>query len=104
MPSKSICTFYLSNYVQYVLNIIYKSLTQHLFDYCDVVWGNLDHGLVTTKLQELQNRPARKITFQCYDVRSAEIRKQLDWEELASRQQRRLSLLIYNTVNRNVLS
>ena len=57
--------------------------------YSESVWGN-------TKLQKLQNRAARIITFQCYDARSAEIRKQVDWEELASRLQKRLRLLICN--------
>ena len=28
-----------------VLNTIYKSLIQPVFDYCDVVWDNLDQGL-----------------------------------------------------------
>ena len=53
---------------------------------------------------EIQNRAARIITFQGYDVRSAQIRKQLNWEELASRRQRYLSLLMYDTVNGNVPS
>ena len=53
---------------------------------------------------EIQNRAARIITFQGYDVRSAQIRKQLNWEELASRRQRDLSLLMYDTVNGNVPS
>ena len=30
-----------------VLNTIYKSLIQPVFDYCDVVWDNLDQGLAT---------------------------------------------------------
>ena len=85
------------------LNTIYKSLIQPVFDYCDVVWDNLDQGL-TTKLQKLQNRTARVITFQGYDVRSAQIRKQLNWEELSSRRQMHLSLLMYDTVNRNAPS
>ena len=87
----------------YVLNTIYKSLIQPVFDYCDVVCGNLDQGLAT-KLQKLQNRVARIITFQGYDVRSAQIRKQLNWEELASRRQTHLSLLMYDKVNRSVSS
>ena len=74
-----------------------------MFDYCDVVWDNLDQGLAT-KLQKLQNRAARIITFQGYDVRSAQIRKQLNWEELASRRQTHLSLLMYDKVNRSVSS
>ena len=81
-----------------ILNIIYKSLIQPVFDYCDVVWDNLDKGLAT-KLQKLQNRAARIITFQNYDVRSAQLRKQLNWEDLATRRQRHLSLFMHNIVN-----
>ena len=44
------------------------------------------------------------MTFQGYDVRSAQIWKQLNWEELASRRQRHLCLLMYDTVNGNVPS
>ena len=86
-----------------VLNSIYTSLIQPVFVYCDVVWDNLDQGLAT-RIQKLQNRAARIITFQGYGVRSAQIRKQLNWEELASRRQRHLSLLMYDTVNGNVPS
>ena len=86
-----------------VLNTIYKSLIQPVFDYCDVVWDNLGQGLAT-RIQKLQNRAAHIITFQGYDVCSAQIRKQLNWEELASRRQRHLSLLMYDTVNGNVPS
>ena len=46
-----------------VLNSIYKSLIQPVFDYCDIVWDNLDQGLAT-RIQKLQNRAARIITFQ----------------------------------------
>ena len=74
-----------------------------MFDYCDVVWNNLDHGLAT-ELQKLQNRAARIITVQGYDVRSAQIRKQLNWENLASRRQKHLSHLIYDAINKNVPS
>ena len=35
-------------------------------------------------------------------MRSAQTRKQLNWEELASWRQMHLSLLMYDTVNRNV--
>ena len=53
-----------------------------MFDYCDVVWDNLDLGLAT-KLQKLQNRAARIITF---------------WR------QKHLSLLMYDAINKNVPS
>ena len=84
-----------------VLKTIYKSLIQPVFDYCDVVWDNLDQGLAT-RIQRLQNHAASIITFQGYDVRPAQIRKQRNWKELASRRQRHLSLLMYDAVNGNV--
>lgn len=84
-----------------ILNIIYKSLIQPIFDYCDIVWGNLDKGLAI-RIQKLQNRAARIITFQGYDIRSADILKQLGWETLVSRREKHLSLLMYDTVNKNV--
>ena len=86
-----------------VLNTIYKSLIQPVFDYCDVVWDNLDQGLAT-RIQKLQNRAARITIFQGYNVRCAQIRKQLNCEELASRPQRHLSLLMYDTVNGKIPS
>ena len=50
------------------------------------------------------SRAARIITFQGYGVRSAQIRKQLNWEDLASRRQKHLSLLMYDVINKNVPS
>jgi hypothetical protein len=52
---------------------IYNSLIQPLFDYCDVVWDSLPAAGASI-LQKLQNRAARVITYQGYDVRSNEIR------------------------------
>ena len=42
------------------LILIYQALVQPLFDYCDVVWENINKGL-TERLQKLQNRAARII-------------------------------------------
>jgi hypothetical protein len=52
---------------------IYNSLIQPLFDYCDVVWDSLPAAGASI-LQKLQNRAARVITHQGYDVRSNEIK------------------------------
>ena len=46
------------------LKSIYNALIQPLFDYCDIVWGNINEGL-TDRLQKLQNRAARVIAGQC---------------------------------------
>ena len=84
-----------------VLIIIYKSLIQPVFDYCDVVWDNLDQGLAT-KLQKLQNRAAR--TNNLSMLQRSQIRKQLNRKDLASRRQKHLSLLMYDAINKSVPS
>ena len=61
---------------------IYNSLIQPLFDYCDVVWDNIPFT-TAHRLQKLQNRAARVITCQGYEVRSNEIRQQLKWKNLS---------------------
>ena len=50
-----------------ILKMIYNALIQPVFDYCDVVWGNLNKRL-SSRIQKLQNRVARIVTFQGYDV------------------------------------
>ena len=81
-----------------ILKMMYNALIQPVFDYCDAVWGNLNKGLVS-KIQKLQNRAARIITFQGYDVRSADILEHLNWDNLALRRDKRLSILMYDTIN-----
>ena len=49
------------------LHLIYKALTQPHFDYCNVVWGDYSIKLAD-KLQKLQNRSARALTFSSYDA------------------------------------
>ena len=66
---------------QDTLLMIYNAVIKPLFDYCDVVWGNLNKTLMA-RLQKLQNRAARIITRKGYDVRSADIRKELRWDDL----------------------
>ena len=83
------------------LTMIYNALIQPHFDYCDAVWGNINSGLAT-RLQRLQNRAARVITSQNYDVRSADILNELNWDNLASRREKILSMLIYDAVHHNV--
>ena len=84
-----------------VLKMIYNALIQPHFDYCDAVWGNLSSGLAA-RSQRLQNRAARIITAQGYDVRSAHILNELNWDVLATRRDKRLSLLMYDAINHNV--
>ena len=78
--------------------MIYNSLIQPHFDYCDVVWGSLNNEQ-TKRIQKLQNRAARIITFQNYDARSADILKSLRWDNLALRREKHLALMMYDTIN-----
>ena len=77
---------------------IYHALIQPLFDYCDVVWGNINKGL-NERLQKLQNRAARIITRSNYDVRSVDILKQLKWDNLSQRRFEHKATIMYNIMN-----
>jgi tRNA(Met) C34 N-acetyltransferase TmcA len=61
---------------------IYNSLIQPIFDYCNVVLDNMSITLVK-RLQKLQNRAAAVITCQGYEVRSNDIRSQLNSKTLS---------------------
>ena len=74
---------------------MYSALIQPVFDYCDAVWGNLNKGLAN-RLQKLQNRA------QSYDVRSKDLLEYLNWDNLALRRDKRLSTLMFDTINYNV--
>ena len=75
---------------QDTLLTIYNAVVKPLFDYCDVVWGNLTKSL-TARLQKLQNRAARIRTLKGYDVKSADIRKNLRWDDMKTIRKKTLS-------------
>ena len=64
-----------------ILLTIYNSLIQPHFDYCGVVWGCCSKAL-SQKLQKLQNRAARIITFLNYDSSTDELFRDLNWSKL----------------------
>ena len=76
--------------------IIYNSLIQPIFDYCDVVWDDLP---ITSaqRLQKLQNRAARVITQQGFDIRSNELRNMLGWDNLEQRRHKHKAIMIHKT-------
>ena len=55
---------------------MYKALVMPYFNYCSAVWGQAD------KLQKMQNRAARILTFSNYEVRSSVLLDELGWERL----------------------
>ena len=77
---------------------IYNSLIQPLFDYCDVVWDNMP-SITAHRLQKLQNRAARVITYQGYEVRSNEIRQQLKWKNLLELRAMHKLIMMHKVLN-----
>ena len=77
---------------------IYNSLIQPLFDYCDVVWGNLSLTLAE-RLQKLHNRAARTITCSSYDIRSVEVRSKLNWPTLNERRKYHTAIVMYKILH-----
>ena len=68
------------------LHLIYEALVKPHFDYCDIVWGNCRKTL-RDKLQKLQNRAARVLTFSNYDTDATEPLEFLGWKNLARQQE-----------------
>ena len=66
------------------LKTIYYSLVQPYFDYCDFVWGDCSKT-PADKLQKLQNRAARIITWADYSIRSSDVLNTLAWSNLEER-------------------
>ena len=65
-----------------VLIIVYYSLVQPQFDYCNEVWGNCNKG-VSDKLQNwLQNRAARILMSAGYDSNLNDLLQALRWRKL----------------------
>lgn len=81
-----------------VLLTIYKALVLPHFDYCDVVWGNCNKGLAD-RLQKLQNRAARVITRSDYSIRSADILKKLNWDNLETRRFKHMATFMFKIQN-----
>jgi hypothetical protein len=63
---------------------MYHSLVLPYFDYCSLVWNNCSQTL-KDKVQRLQNRAARVITGDNYDIRSSDIFNKLGWNNLQDR-------------------
>ena len=78
---------------------IYQSLILPLFDYCDVVWDNLSLTSLADGLQRLQNRAARVITREGYEVRSHDIRSRLGWNTLAERRSKHKATTMFKVLN-----
>ena len=80
------------------LHLIYKALIQPHFDYCNVVWGNCSMKLAD-KLQKLQNRAARTLTFSNYDTDAAQLFERLNWENLSTQHDIQKAIMVFKSLN-----
>ena len=60
------------------LSQVYNALVQPYFDYCSLVWQNCKLEL-QSKLQKLQNKAARIITGDNWEIRSKDVLNKLNW-------------------------
>ena len=80
------------------MKTIYNALILPHFDYCDVVWGNINKGLAD-RIQKLQNRAARVITSSNYDIRSVDILKRLNWDNLSIRRYKHKAITMFKIMH-----
>ena len=81
--------------------MIYNSLIQPWFDYCDVVWDNPLPATSAERLQELQNLAASVITRECYEVRSNNILQRLGWNSLTQRRFQHKATIMFKILDNN---
>ena len=77
---------------------IYQGLVQTHFDYCSVVWGNCGSTL-KSKLQKLQNRASRIVTFSSFDADAQKLRNQLGWHDLETQRAIFKAQMVYKSLN-----
>ena len=83
---------------QATLQLIFKALVQPHFDYCSVVWDSCGKTL-SDKLQKLQNRAARVLTYSAYDADAEHLIESLGWEKLSVQRQKQTATLVYKSLN-----
>ena len=80
------------------LIIVYNALIQPHFDYCSAVWDGCSKALAD-KLQKLQNRAARIITFSNYDARTIDVFDSLGWVPLHQQRTFSKAIMMFKTLN-----
>ena len=80
------------------LHCIFNALVQLYFIYCCVVFNHCGTTL-TTKLQKLQNRPARVLTWSRYDADADYLIEMLGWKKLANQRNLQTALMVYKSIN-----
>ena len=81
---------------QATLQLIYQALIHPHFNYCNTVWGNCGITL-RNKLQKLQNRAARVLTFSDYDEDAGYLFELLGWNNLARQHEIEKATMVYKS-------
>ena len=66
--------------------------------YCSVVWGHCNKSL-SNKLQKLQNRAARILTYSSYDTSADPLLEQLSWKRLDTQRQIQVATMVYKSIH-----
>ncbi|XP_048587749.1 uncharacterized protein LOC125570289 [Nematostella vectensis] len=80
------------------LRYAFNAIVQPRFDYCGVIWGNCNSTLAT-KLQKLQNRAARILTFSSFDADAHPLIESLGWSKLVDRRRAHMATMVYKSLN-----
>ena len=83
---------------QATLDLIYQALIRPHLDYCNIVWVNCGITL-RDKVQKLQNRTARVLTYSNYDKDAGHLFKLLGWKNLACQQQIQRTTMVYRSLH-----
>jgi hypothetical protein len=85
------------------LKTIYSAIVLPHFDYCALVWDNCSQTL-KNKLEKLQNKAARIITGDSYEIRSDAVRSKLGWGTLQERRDKIMSKLMKQIMDNNSIN
>ena len=83
------------------LQFIFNSLIQPHFDYCCVVWDNCNKTLAD-KLQKLQNRAARILTFSSYDANADAllvVLESIGWKKLQTQRKIQKAVMVHKSLH-----
>ena len=80
------------------LESVFNALVQPYFNYCSEVWGHCNKSL-SNKLQKLQNRAARILTFSSYDTSADPLLEQLNWKRLDTQRQIQVATMVYKSIH-----
>ena len=84
--------------IKRISHLVPQALIKPHFDYCNIVWGNCGITL-QNKIQKLQNRAARVLTYSNYDADAGHLFELLGWKNLASQQQIQRATMVYRSLH-----